>query len=535
MIDGLSNPKNVEVLLRAFLTSPFWQNGEAIDIAYAVTDAARYLSATRATAQASICKGVIKSSPGGPWRKTILLAALIAAESRDFDEPPSFLSSIGSLAPTFVQNLNDAAANVTDSPNDKAGLLIATSWVLTSLTPYQKTHIKSQTNRALFEGLYLSQLAFTAEGKTDLQPRGLKELGLMTRVLVDLYHRETDLAVLLSSVKVLAAMCEQQANNLEEHDRFAKSVFLSTIALLQAIFTAALRLQPNGTQRTVLAKCSLDILNRLQNVNPDNSVYESWQFIFNASLDMLDATGSELSSYLDSVLKFSPLALNPLSSSENKEIFSKRRDNNEVKWLLTVLEASAATVKNRGTLQRIFTFCFEKLKHDRTVTKEETELLHSVIISVVTSHEEEFKGVIRPYAQHLLESMENVTDRQFIILFKTLYRASLTTRPKTESADPQGLLYLLKNKLGTSDDPRVRKLCGTTLLELLPIVPSRHLETFLEWADENIIHVQDLSDLETRFIEICQTEMDSARALVCVKYLLARSHRGNTIAIQAKL
>ncbi|CCG84024.1 protein of unknown function [Taphrina deformans PYCC 5710] len=303
-----------------------------------------------------------------------------------------------------------------------------------------------------------------------------------------------------------------------------KSLFLSIITIQQAVMASALRhsLMPGHSES--MATKSLSILRNMQGINLDNAVFESWRFCFNLSLDMLANEPRALTRYLDNLLQSSPLSRNPLSTKFHKTLFSKNVDDVDVTWLLIVVESTSTIIQSPDTCQRIFNHCFEGLIHMQgSQNKELMELYQSVVLSFFTSKYELFSSRGSDFIAHVLRDSTSITDRQFQVIFTSLYRLSLASEPSKAIEDPLHILSDIKDEFRKSQDVAVQEKLLSTIVQMLPIMRPSFLLRNLKYADASIQQLDTSNRLREKFNDVCTTEMDSERAVITVKYMLSRN------------
>lgn len=526
LIEQLINPNNVSLLVRTLLESSIWLESDKLSISYDVVGAARYLSSEKATNLCSRIRLAAKKASCQDWRKVVFLAAIIVSEIHDLDGGvPPWYSARGRYVQSFLSATNNASADVACDISTKAAILNTVSYVYPTLSPYQRTKFSTTTRLNCVEALFQSKMVLDYDSATVEAQRGFKDLGLLSRIVAAMIEDSNEedhghaFDVLLHGSRVITNP------GFATSDIVRKSLFLSIITILQSLLSLTVRKKRRTKLDVASARSSLSILRNLQGVHFDNTVFDSWRFCFNISLDMLASADDSLALYLDAILVPSPLARNPLSSTINKQLFSKNKDEADVQWILMILEKSADRLQSPETPNRIFEYCFSRLRAALSVAenKETAQLLHSVLLSLFSTHVEQFHGNITNYLELVLISHQAMNDRQLTLIFTTLYRKSLLHASDREAEDPDRVLRLLRSSLRTRGASELNQRLLATYIEMLPIIPPTYLLINLRVVDEHLKHLGSPTDLSQRFLKICTTEMSSDRALICVRFLLHRS------------
>lgn len=537
LFERLVNEKNVVILVRALFLSSIWSGTEAFVVAYAFTDATRYLSDDRATElRIAILKCVRDAKETPVWRKAIFLSVFIAAEMRDHKGVPAWYSSKGKFVSAYIAAVNAAMTDVTCDINIKAALLISMSSVFRTLSAYQHTKIEDDTLVGLIDGLYMSRLAFGNQNgsKVSMGERGSRELGLMTKTILDIIDY-TSLTSSISAISTLEGFSRARRQSfIDGPEAISRPVFLSLVTIAQSLLINSARQSLDSRSRNELAIQALQLLRNLQGFHEDNSVFESWRFCFNISLDMLADGEHGLSDYFTTLLESSPMSQFPLSSALCVGLYSKRKDEDDVQWLLLVIEAAALAVQSRSTLTRLFDFCYDQLTRSDS-RAENTELLHSVILSLLVSHKDIFRARMRGFAKYVLDHDEDISDRQFKLIFKTLYPLSIPTEVQGSTEDPQDILGLLKRGIALAVEGQKRTKLVSCLIGLLPDIPAPFLLHNLGQVEPLLFSEPNDLELDSHFIETCTTEMDSERAIICVRYLMSRKRNLSHLQEKARL
>ena len=518
LLEQLVNSKNINILTDALFHSNLWTATSAYDTAYAVLQSSRYLSSEKAAYWRSVLIRCCKAVETSDWHRAVFLAALLSADLREQQGPPTWYSSRGGYASHYITAINQAMSLGGCKEDIKASLLVSLSYVCTKLTSYQLRKFSDATKIGLIEGLYRSELVFSNDMSIESK-QGFKEFGLLTRTVTNLIEEAPVMNPIPSLETLLQTSWQARNNQLLWSERINKTTFFSLMSIQQPLLACVLHFgspASMGLQETS-STLSLKILRNLQGIYPDHSVFDNWNFCLNASIDML-AYSKVITTYLDSLLKESTLAQNPLLSP-NKQLFSKVRDSEDLKWLLTIIEASSSTIKSPATLDRVIIHCLYQLKAVNDPSPEDSELLHSVILSLISAHTSQFRNRIPAYVEHVLAFNKDITDRQLSLIFSTLYKLSLI---KTSEQDPLDIIGALKRSIENDEDDEQRRRLLSVYLDILSAIPAQYLRVNLIQADIYIRTCDQPSSFETKFVEVCTTTMDTEKAMICVEYLLKR-------------
>lgn len=549
LLERLTNQRNIALLVNTLIESHIWSNEDVQSLAYSLTDiASRQLSSNRAVHLHSVvvrCLKELRLSNTAEWRKTIFLAAMLAAEvttGEGMTWPAPWYSGRGGYSKAFITSLDSVVMQDSMSLNTKAGLLIAMSWVVPALSDYQLTKISDNSKVLAIEALYTSRITFP--DKNDLDPdldkieqkRGYKELGLLTRTIVRLLDTSMHTASITSSLLLLENFTSIFAVSSSQHANFREQVlrtsFLSTITVLEALLANSLRYSQHSPDHPVI---TLRVLRNLQDVHPDPSVFESWRFCFNLSIDTLDSQ-DKLEDYVLSLLNESPASENPLITYPSSICFSKRQDDATVAWLTTVTEASASALTNPTTVRQLFQFNHDLLTRPSTpLSSDSMQLVHSVILSLFTCHFPVLRGWSRGYFSYVLAlPSSNITTRQKSLIAMTLYRLSLPPEhlnPSSMDDDPMGLKASLFTHLSGLDVTDAAKhneweWAVSASIELVPLTPALHLTQSLE-STASVIDLAPTSERQVKLwrqlVEMCSERLDSEKSAVAVEWLMRRA------------
>lgn len=534
-LERLNNPKNCGIVVRALLESSIWDATSAYDTAYAVIGANTYISTEKAALHAQPILQVCRRSGVVAWQKAVLLAALLVAECRPKEPQSTSVVSGSKYGSQYITYTNNADKESVDKSNISAALLVSLSYTQPKLSNYQQSRLSDDMKHNLTFGLYSSGLVYAVDSTPMESRRGFRELGLLTKTVVDLLDQSSARERMQPFLPLLNISKAVRHDRLLWTDRALKMTFLSILAVQQSLLQAVLQngIDTKSSQYRTTAITSLQILRNLQGIHPDNSIYEMWRFCLHSSLDILSSCHG-IAQYLDPLLMRSPLALNPLSSTTNKELFSKKRDTEDLQWLLIVVEITANSIDSPDTLSRVFDHCMAQLRDQDSALNDTIELLHSVVLSIFTTHTDQFRARIFDYVRHVLEHDARISERQFKLIFVTLYRLSLREGFDYAEEDPNRIVECLTREIENSEDGQRKKKLIATYLDLLPIIPVPFLRSHLIRADI-LLRSQVDRQLDGRFIEVCSSEMGPERSLICVKYLLARHRAENLVDAKARL
>lgn len=563
LLQELQNPKNIKVLITALIQSKLWLSSPPWQLVHLLCDYTRYLSSERATSIRHIvieARSMTKYETIHAWTWLVLLTALIHTEMREHKDAPSFFSKQGQYVSYYLSALKHTMAQVTYDVDQKAAILVSLSYVAPYLSSYQWSKLDESMIPGLLEALYLSDMVFS--NPIELR-RGFRELGLLTNTLTQVI---TSLSVRnpMPSLDVI----QQVVLNLEYHGwpkRVQKTTMISITAVVQELLAKVIVHRLSASLRFQLASSSLFILRRLQHFNDHSSVFESWRFIFNVSIDQLlsipdETKGTAMTRYLEELLIVSPLSCNPLASTKDKSIFSARQDAEDIHWILLLLEVTASSIKEPCTLRQVFSYCYAIIAQSSSIAaldeyeKDSIELSHSVLLSLFITHFDLFADRAEQYVRLVLSPLSyDLSDRQFRLVVTTMYQHSLASRNRIRrqsndmhetsddeiEEDPFNLLSTLALTARKTVDSRLKDRMILSYIDSLPLIPKHDLMSHLHVVSDLLRHdgsdaqkerptIMDQnmkeadSTLEARFLEVCTTQMSSERALVCVKFLLSR-------------
>lgn len=561
LLKKLINHKNIHLLVVAFLRSDIWLSQSAQEIAYRVTDVSHaVLSSERVIALHSVVLKALKDTKLKSipeWRKTVFLASLVATEVDEKNDKlvsGAWFSSGGVFRTALIASANSASNDKSISADVHIGLLISLSWVVSELTNHQLTKLSSQLITCVFGALYQTDFILSknlVQDEIDGQ-RGFKELGLHTRTISKILHTHVLSTECQSLLETLVAFTKRlQSSRSSDSSPISTTasnkIFLAVTTTLEALLSNSLR---NGQLFENHAMLALDMLQGLQDVHPDPSVFTPWRFCFNLSLDTLDSK-DRLEPYVLSLIRNSPASLNPLLTDPPTIKFSKMADFSTIVWILTVIEASTSSLKTSQSVHQLFDFCYARLYGlEPLPSKEFEQLLHSAILSLFSHNFWHLKRYSRPYLRNVLKTaaVSGMTQRQRSLIVTTLYRLSLpndrihndhlsssagqSTASNSNDDDPVGLKAVLFTHLHSLDTTNTSSAeewesLVSVAIELLPLTPILHLGHALNSIGLVIAsspNVETHTRLSKHLVEICSEQMDSEKSVICVDWLLRKAN-----------